>query len=230
MQVRVLPDAPSLASIAAMLRTLNPESKVRFLGGARTEVVRLDEDTVLKTAGGEGRLGVRVPLPPPSSVGPVEWTPACQAGDREFESRTERRAVVAVGCQFGLSIRAARVRTPSTVPRLVGLAVGRLVLNQEMTGSTPVRGTGRGQASKTSLQEDSAGGGTSQDEPPAASARGIDSLSLHADVAQLVRARPCHGRGPGFESRYLLHARLAQLEEAPVSETGGSGFESPGEY
>lgn len=60
-----------LASIAAMLRTLNPESKVRFLGGVRGEVVRLDEDTVLKTAGGESRLGVRVPLPPPSSVGPA---------------------------------------------------------------------------------------------------------------------------------------------------------------
>lgn len=82
----------------------------------------------------------------------------------------------------------------------------------------------------TSLHEDSAGGGTSQHEPSAASARGIESLSLHADIAQLVRARPCHGRGPEFESRYLLHARLAQLAEAPVSETGGSGFESPGEY
>ena len=44
--------AARLASIAAMLRTLNPESKVRFLGEARMEVVRLDEDTVLKTAGG----------------------------------------------------------------------------------------------------------------------------------------------------------------------------------
>ena len=51
-QVRSLPGAPDLASIAAMLRTLNPESKVRFLGEARMEVVRLDEDTVLKTAGG----------------------------------------------------------------------------------------------------------------------------------------------------------------------------------
>ena len=48
--------AARLASIAAMLRTLNPESKVRFLGEARG-VVRLDADTVLRTAGGESRSG-----------------------------------------------------------------------------------------------------------------------------------------------------------------------------
>ena len=49
--------------------------------------------------------------------------------------------MVAAGGQSGLSLRAARVRFPPTVPRLVGLAAGRLVLSQEMAGSTHARGT-----------------------------------------------------------------------------------------
>ena len=72
----------------------------------------------------------------------LEWTPACRAGDHGFESRTERaggrRAVVAAGCQSGLSIRAARVRFPSTAHHTSphGLAVKDARFS---AGRTPVR-------------------------------------------------------------------------------------------
>lgn len=73
----------------------------------------------------------------------LEWTPACRAGDHGFESRTERpvrrsRAVVAAGCPSGLSIRAARVRSPSTAhhTRPHGLAVKDARFS---AGRTPVR-------------------------------------------------------------------------------------------
>lgn len=95
--------------------------------------------------------------------------------------------MVAVGCQFGLSIRAARVRSSSTVPSLVRLAAGHLVLSQERRVRLPyeVRTTGRGPGSKTSLQEDSAE---------------FDTLSLHVadeehvDVRSLAMAEEAGSR------------------------------------
>jgi hypothetical protein len=68
----------------------------------------------------------------------LEWTPACRAGDHGFESRTERSAVVAAGCQSGLSIRAARVRSPSTAHHACphGLEVQDARFS---AGRTPVR-------------------------------------------------------------------------------------------
>lgn len=65
----------------------------------------------------KAHTGVRVrsSLPPPGSVGPAGVDARLSSGrSRVRVPYGARSAVVAAGCQSGLSIRAARVRSPST--------------------------------------------------------------------------------------------------------------------
>jgi hypothetical protein len=82
---------------------------------------------------------------PPGSVGPVRS--GRPPVEREITGSSPVRsaiAVVAAGCQSGLSIRAARVRSPSTAhdaPPPWSSGQGRPVLSREDAGSSPAGGT-----------------------------------------------------------------------------------------
>lgn len=202
-----------LASIAVMLRTLNPESKVRFLGGVRMEVVRLDEDTVLKTAGGANRLGVRVPLPPLRMTMPRRRGARLLVGSHLAVSGSTPPASAKLcrssGVDARLSSGRSRVRVPYGALCRGGWWWPIRTFTPGRTGSIPVHGAApRWSSGRTPGSQPGEGGFDSRREyQPGVGERHATCFGSRGSG---VRVPP-----PGLARRPTV-GRLADIEEMPV--------------